>query len=229
MLRGIMREDVALCETVSLVPHVFLLPEEEESLGACVEQRRHEFALGRSCARIALMQLGYLRQPIRRGTNREPMWPPGIVGSITHCEGYCAAAVARTENCGGLGIDAEVNERLPEGSLSLIATAAELTMLAHLGDSAVCWDRLLFSAKESLYKAWYPIERAWLGFEEACIKLIPERKAFTANVLVGSQLFPPIVTGRLAFDSRHLVTALVLPPTGWHHSTATSACLRGQV
>jgi 4'-phosphopantetheinyl transferase EntD len=105
--------------------------------------------------------------------------------------------------------------------LSLIANAEELTMLARLRDSAVCWDRLLFSVKESLYKAWYPIERAWLGFEDACIKLIPERKAFTANVLIGSQLFPPTVTGSFAFNNQHLITALVLPPTGWHHSAAT--------
>jgi 4'-phosphopantetheinyl transferase EntD len=223
MLRGIIREDVAVYETAGFVPPpLFLFREEEESLGTCVEQRRHEFALGRACARAALTQLGYLRQPIRRGKTREPIWPPGIVGSITHCKGYCAAAVARAEECGTLGIDAELNERLPEGSLSLIANAEELTMLSHLRDSAICWDRLLFSAKESLYKAWYPIERVWLGFEDACIKFVPETREFTANVLSqpAPQLFPRIVTGRFALSDRHLVTALVLPPIGRHRSAA---------
>ena len=151
-----------------------LFPEEREHIAQAVAKRRVEFAAVRRCARRALHELGYPPVPILPGEQREPQWPEGVVGSMTHCAGYCAAAVARTGDVSALGIDAEVHAPLPEGVLDLISIESERERLAELSGrqpGSVHWDRILFSAKESVYKAWFPLTHRWLGFEEADIVL----------------------------------------------------------
>jgi len=212
VLREIVPAAVAVCETTRRFADSFLLREEQEALGRCVPKRLQEFAAGRACASAALKQLGYPRCPILRGTNREPLWPSGVVGSITHCDGYCAAAVASTAAVETIGIDAELNAPLPEGTLSLIAFDEELMMLSDLPADGVCWDRLLFSAKESLFKAWYPIERQWLGFEDARVTFVPQNGTITAQVLrpSSSELFQHSLRGRFTFNHEYMVTAFVI-------------------
>jgi 4'-phosphopantetheinyl transferase EntD len=154
-----------------------LFPEEREHIVRAVAKRRIEFAAVRRCARRALQELGYPPVPIVPGEQREPRWPEGVVGSMTHCAGYCAAAVARSGEVSALGIDAELHAPLPEGVLDLISLESERAMLAELAkreQRAVHWDRVLFSAKESVYKAWFPLTRRWLGFEQADIELRPD-------------------------------------------------------
>ena len=153
---------------------VGLFPEEREHIAQSVAKRRLEFAAVRRCARRALQELGYPPVPILPGEQREPQWPEGVVGSMTHCAGYCAAAVARSGEISALGIDAEVHAPLPEGVLDLISLESERSRIAGLTvdvPNAVHWDRVLFSAKESVYKAWFPLTRRWLGFEQADIEL----------------------------------------------------------
>lgn len=157
-----------------------LFPEEREHIVNAVTKRRAEFAAVRRCAREALRELGFPPVPILPGDQREPLWPEGVVGSMTHCRGYCAAAVARAADVQVLGIDAELHLPLPEGVLDLISLDTERARLAALaqlpgtGAGPVHWDRVLFSAKESVYKAWFPMTHRWLGFEEADIDLRPD-------------------------------------------------------
>jgi 4'-phosphopantetheinyl transferase EntD len=89
---------------------------------------------------------------------------------MTHCDGYRAAAVAAAEAWVGIGIDAEVLAPLPDGVGPLVMSAAERAALRDV-DPALCPDRVLFSAKESVYKVWYPVVRAWLGFEDVDVRL----------------------------------------------------------
>jgi 4'-phosphopantetheinyl transferase EntD len=151
--------------------HAPLYPEEAEAVARAVDKRRAEYAAGRACARAALASLGNAPGPIPRESERgAPVWPAGFVGSITHTEGYRAAAVARAGDILTLGIDAEPHGPLPDGILdAILATPAERAALeTHTGRSPhVRWDRLLFSAKETVYKAWYPFHRRMLGFQEA--------------------------------------------------------------
>ena len=136
-----------------------------------VPKRRAEFATGRACAREALGAIGIPPSPILQGDQGEPSWPTGVVGSITHCVGYRASAVARIEDLRTLGIDAEPNAPLPHGVLADIALPDERKALEeHAGQNRrVCWDRLLFCAKEAIYKAWFPVMRSWLGFHDALV------------------------------------------------------------
>ncbi|MHB1538392.1 MAG: 4'-phosphopantetheinyl transferase family protein [Solirubrobacteraceae bacterium] len=200
MLEAILPAGVAVVDTREDID-VELFPEERLALGASVAKRRAEFTTARACARRALARLGLPDAPIINGERGEPRWPDGIVGSITHCDGYRACALARIELVLSIGIDAERNAPLPDG---LIADIARVEELAHLRELAcempeVHWDRLLFSAKEAVYKAWFPLAQRWLGFEDATVRFDVASGTFTASLLVGG---PPRLTG---FDGRWML------------------------
>lgn len=163
-----------------------LYPEEESVVGRAVEKRRREFTTARACAREALAQLGQPHQAIPTGEKGEPLWPAGIVGSITHCDGYRACAVARAGDLVTVGVDAEPNQPLPDGLLGDIALPEEQEWLRYLARQApeAHWDRLLFSIKESIYKAWFPLAQRWLGFEDAVVTIDRQQQSFTAHLLV---------------------------------------------
>lgn len=170
-----------------------LFPVEEAVVRRAVEKRCREFATGRACAREALAQLGAPAAAIGSGPRGEPLWPDGIVGSITHCDGYRACAVARGGELATLGIDAEPDQALPAGLLADIALPEERSMLRELARLAPepHWDRLLFSIKEAVYKAWFPLAQRWLGFEDARVEISPSG-SFRARLLVSG----PAVGGR---------------------------------
>nr|WP_285558369.1 4'-phosphopantetheinyl transferase superfamily protein [Streptomyces hygroscopicus] len=149
------------------------------------------------------------------GADRAPRWPAGAVGSMTHCTGYRAAAVAAASRIHAVGIDAEPHEALPPEVGALITDAGERTDLERLSarHPRVHWGRLLFSAKESVFKAWYPLTGQWLDFHDARVTLHPESRTFTAD-LAGTRL-----RGRWAATPRLLTTAVALPArregAGW--------------
>jgi 4'-phosphopantetheinyl transferase EntD len=170
-----------------------LFPEEATLVARATEKRRREFTTGRECARGALAALGIAAAPILRGYRGAPLWPDGIVGSITHCAGYCAAAVARKYDLLTIGLDAEPNAALPGGVLELISLPAERARLRELAATApaISWDRLLFCAKEAVYKAWFPLTGQWLGFADADITIDAKERAFNARIQVPA----PVIYG----------------------------------
>jgi 4'-phosphopantetheinyl transferase EntD len=170
-----------------------LFPEEALLVARATEKRRQEFTTGRECARGALAALGVAAAPILRGYRGAPQWPDGVVGSITHCAGYCAAAVARGQDLVAIGLDAEPNAPLPGGVLELVSLPAERARLRELAvaSPAMGWDRLLFCAKEAVYKAWFPLTGKWLGFADADITIDAGERAFTAVLQVPA----PVVNG----------------------------------
>jgi 4'-phosphopantetheinyl transferase EntD len=187
-----------------------LYPEEQPLVARAVAKRRQEFTAVRVCARRAMEKLGVPPQPVLTGERGAPSWPAGLAGSMTHCDGYRAAALVRATDLASLGIDAEEHAALPEGVFDSISLPPERDRHRDLGAArpAVHWDRLLFSAKESVYKAWFPLTRAWLDFSEADIDLVPApgdgtRGRFRARLLVPG----PVVGGaRLSgFQGRWLV------------------------
>lgn len=194
-----------------------LHPEEEALVSRAVAKRRREFAAGRACAREALGALGVPPAPILSGARGEPLWPEGIVGSITHCDGYRACAAARQREMLSVAIDAEPHAPLPEGLLPDIARPEERPHLAELAraDPAIHWDKLLFSAKESVYKAWYPLAERWLGFEDAVLSIDPNAGTFSARLLVGGSLAGEArlggFEGRWAVGDGLVATAIALP------------------
>jgi len=192
-----------------------LFPQERSYLERAVEGRRAEFATVRFCARRALGGLGLDRPVMVPGPHREPSWPDGVVGAMTHCEGYRAAAVAWARDADAIGIDAEPNGPLPSGVLGMVASCEEQEHVRGLRQKrpGLAFDRLLFSIKESVYKAWFPRERSWLGFEDAEVGIDPEG-AFVARVPLG-EADGLRLAGRWGLSDGVLVTALVVPAGCW--------------
>jgi 4'-phosphopantetheinyl transferase EntD len=177
-----------------------LHPQEAEFVRNAVASRRREFAAGRSCARKALHILGVDPQPLLVGRHREPLWPQGVVGSLTHCSRYCAVAVARTERFAGLGIDAEASERLDPELMSVVCTKSEIEWVrknpppAH-GD----WPKVIFSAKESVYKCLFPLVRRALEYHDIEIRLQRSSRRFSVQMLFE---VPDVLNGLQAMRGR---------------------------
>ncbi|TDL09568.1 4'-phosphopantetheinyl transferase superfamily protein [Mycolicibacterium obuense] len=220
LLAGVLPGDLdglAAAELYSDPRELAPLPEEEPLIAKSVPKRRNEFISARYCARQALVELGAEPAPILKGDKGEPRWPDGFVGSLTHCEGFRGAAVGRSERVRSVGIDAEPNGVLPDGVLDAISIPAERSELRAL-PSGVHWDRVLFCAKEATYKAWFPLTRRWLGFEDAHITFDVDGSGqagtFTSEILIDPEALsgPPLtaLNGRWAVRSGITLTAIVL-------------------
>jgi 4'-phosphopantetheinyl transferase EntD len=200
---------------------------EERLVAGAVGKRRREFVTGRVCAHRALAALGLPPSPVLSGARGEPLWPPGVVGTITHCEGYRACAVALEAEVSSLGIDAEPHLPLPAGVLAAISSREDRERLRETfaGDRAGHWDRLLFCVKEAVYKAWYPRTGIPLGFADAAIEFDPAEHRFSATVnrpVRGA--WPKLeatFSGRWSVD-RGLVIVSARRRSGHHRLTSTS-------
>ena len=217
MIGEIVPKSVVCAESFDGSTGTALFPEEEALVARATVKRRQEFAAGRGCARSALTALGVAAAPILRGYRGAPQWPDGIVGSITHCAGYCAAAVARAEDLVTIGLDAEPNAALPGGVLELISQPAERARLRQLAVTSpgTGWDRLLFCAKEAVYKAWFPLTGRWLGFADADITISATDGTFSAHLQVPGPVIngSPITgfTGSWLANDDLIVAAIALP------------------
>ncbi|MFV2038689.1 MAG: 4'-phosphopantetheinyl transferase [Acidimicrobiales bacterium] len=209
-LQGIFTGAVAAVETRARgLDESLLWPEEGAALGEVVDGRRWDWVMGRRCAREAMERLGVQPVPLLSGDAREPLWPEGVVGAITHTRGYAAAAVARKGEVRAIGIDAEPDEPLPEGVLRRVSVASERSWIESGHDLGVAHpDRLLFSVKESIYKAWYPMARSWLGFEDARVRVDAASQTFEAEILVEGPFAG--VQGRYGAVDGLLLTAIEL-------------------
>jgi len=149
-----------------------LLPAERDSIAGAVPARIAEFAAGRHCAHQALLAFGVAADvPLLRGPHREPLWPAGLVGSITHTAGYCAAVVAPACACAGLGIDAEHSGQVSPELWPMLFDASELALLHALEPRAK--DRLatvLFAAKEAFFKSHFRLSGALTEFTEIALR-----------------------------------------------------------
>ncbi|MBW2270331.1 MAG: 4'-phosphopantetheinyl transferase superfamily protein [Deltaproteobacteria bacterium] len=160
-----------------------LHPGEVSTIAHAAASRQREFAVGRACARAALARLGLSAGPIPRTALRAPAWPDGATGSITHCRGYCAAAVARCETVRALGIDAERTGRVTWAILERVTTEREREVLGTMlpGDAPQDWPTLVWCAKESVLKCLAGATDRMPGPREISIELARER--FTARLL----------------------------------------------
>jgi 4'-phosphopantetheinyl transferase EntD len=200
---------------------VDLFPEEEQALGRAVDKRRREFTTGRACAREALARLGVPSTAVGSGPHGEPLWPSGVVGSITHCEGYRAAAVAPARAVLTIGIDAERDARLSDGVWAEVAHGTERDLRDETTSrmrGGLHLDAVLFSAKEAVYKAWFPLAGRRLGFDDVDLSLDLVNAEFSARLLVpGTVVDGANLTGfqgRWAVEEEVICTAVVVPASG---------------
>lgn len=225
MLSLLLPEGVAVAESRTDPPEAELYPEEADLVRRSVQKRQQEFTTVRHCARQALGVLGLPPGPVLPDRHGAPRWPPAVVGSLTHCDGYRAAALAHRTHLTMLGIDAEPHAPLPHGILESIALRSELAW-ARAAPPGLHRDRLLFSAKESVYKAWYPHTGQRLEFEDAELAFGPTGDGelpaggvsgeFTATLLArppapapGTAPLPSRLRGRWLVTKGLVLTAVV--------------------
>jgi len=191
---------------------------EEACIARAVAKRQREFRAGRACARRALAALGVRDFALRAGPDRAPIWPEGILGSISHCDDYCAAVATRRGPLRGLGLDVEPAEPLPEELREAVCSPSERDHLRSLPPApAGDWPRLLFSAKESTYKCYYPLAGAILDFPDLELRFDVPARRFVARLVSDSA---PSAQGARRFEGRfdctdrHLFTAVALRAEG---------------
>jgi len=137
-----------------------LLPVERAAVARAVPKRREEFATGRALSRSALTSLGAPPVPIPVAKSREPVWPRGFTGSISHGADLVVAVVAPDGVLASLGIDVEGRDPLPPGTSHLILHPREVRSARAAG-----WPQVaVFSAKEAVHKALFPSTRVWMDF-----------------------------------------------------------------
>jgi 4'-phosphopantetheinyl transferase EntD len=157
-----------------------LWPAELPAAQGMGSKRLRDFSAGRQCARQALARLGHAPVALPVGPGRAPLWPAGIVGSIAHAAGMAMAVVATQAQLRSLGIDVEAAGPLEPELLELVCRDDEQAALAASGLDPRTGAKLVFSAKESVYKCQWPLTGVFLEFHDIGIRMDPVRHCFTA-------------------------------------------------
>ncbi len=187
-------------------------PRECRCIEGAVPRRRREFQAGRAAARAALHALGIDHFDLLTGAFREPLWPDGVVGSITHAAERCVAAAALSTQIASLGIDLETAGELTADVIAIVCSAEEREQLLRMPNPYVA-AKIVFSAKEAFFKAYFPQAHTFLDFQDVTIALHPERQEFKATLvnsgvplLFGSQQ----ATGRYRIADGFIYTAVAI-------------------
>lgn len=195
-----------------------LFPEEAVAVERAVPRRRAEFAAGRQAAREALSRLCGYGGPVPSGGDRAPVWPPGVVGSISHDEGLAVAAVARSSEVSSLGLDVDTVARFQPELEGFVCTPDEVSRLLQGRTTAERQRQLarVFCIKEAVYKAQYPLTKGWLDFADLVLQLPDEPAGGYIATLqrgVGGFAQGHRFEGHCVVDAGRCVAALVLRPT----------------
>jgi 4'-phosphopantetheinyl transferase EntD len=144
-----------------------LLNEEMASVSFPTIERCRASGAARRVARELMNSMGFAGLPILGSISGAPIWPAGFVGSMAHDDRIAVAAVGLRRDLDAVGIDIEPITPLPLDMLELIATPRERLAITdnRLGT------KLLFTIKEAVYKAAYPLEHDFLEFHDIEVDL----------------------------------------------------------
>ena len=191
-----------------------LFPEERALVAHAAPSRQQEFATGRVCAREVLARAGIVGFPLLRNDDRTPVWPEGIVGSISHTREACVVAVARRRDVLGIGLDVEEEESLEPDLWPIVCTGTELQWLANRASSERGrLAKAIFSAKECTYKCLYPVIGIPLEFDDVEIDLDLESRRFRATLAASARVHPLVsnaLTGSVLWWGRWVLAGMTL-------------------
>lgn len=212
MIASLFSEEVLTLTVDSLSVQGHLFPEEEALIANAKPWRRQEFLAGRLIARCLLARLGIHNFSLLAGKAREPLWPQGIVGSLSHAFGICGVAIARGDQIRSLGLDIERWDAIKEAMWKYLFTDQEQVRLRELPEEQRARSATLcFSAKECFYKYQHPITRTWLDFKDVRVITDLGSGRFEVELLVprcdpyakGIRFF-----GRFCFDGDYVFTGM---------------------
>ncbi len=187
-----------------------LAPAEQAQLGDVCGKRLAEFAAGRNQARRLISTITGAAEPLLVGDYRQPLWPDGIIGSISHSDVFCAVAVASTRSISDLGIDVETLEALNPEVEDVVLTGAELVATASMESWA---GKLIFSIKEANYKCCYHMVKAFIDFKQCEVVLDMDRQSHQSKIVCNNHLGKELhitVEGRWMIDSGHIFTSAII-------------------
>jgi 4'-phosphopantetheinyl transferase EntD len=215
MLETIFSKEVFTCSMEAAGDPGWLHPEEARCVREAVPKRLREFAQGRHCARQGLAHFGIQDFPLLMGKDRAPLWPDGIIGSLSHCAGYCAVAMARKGDLQGVGLDVELAEPLEQELVPVICTESEAVRLGSSpAETRGVLAKLLFSVKESVFKCVYPQTGVFLDFHDCEVWFDSDRGSFAAHLMnprLPRAFREARLQGRFAREGKRLVTGMVYP------------------
>ncbi len=160
-------------------------PEELKLLSPrAIKKRRTEFLLGRLAAFRAIKALGIHPEPVLRGKHREPLWQDGIVGSISHKGDIAIAAVVRKTIADGIGVDLErMDEPVNLRISTRVCHPSEMDWIFKSQNNRDIRFRMVFSAKEAGFKAFFPIQQIYLNYLDAELRWNEGRQSFGGSLL----------------------------------------------
>jgi 4'-phosphopantetheinyl transferase EntD len=186
-------------------------PLELEDIASAALPRRREFVAGRLIARMLSDQLGLPPAPVRRADDRSPVWPADRVGSLSHCDTLCAAAIGTSHAIRSVGIDIETVGRVEPKLWPTLFTEREADYFTSLTPEKVVMETtLFFSAKESFYKCQYPLTQSWVGFQDDEVTRTDEHLLTIAPTNGEPQPWHDGVIYAVEITDAHIVTVMLL-------------------
>lgn len=192
------------CKTGAELNTVELLAEEATAATHFSRKRLAEFSLGRACAREILAALGYAEFPLRVGDARQPLWPPGLTGSISHAGDMAICAIAPVQDIAGIGIDIETVTHESFDLLEMVASSRERAAMTAMPADFHYLPKLLFSAKESVFKCQFPLTRQWLEFQDVSLALDFAHRGFATTITDRNETLA--ITGTWDVTDRYILT-----------------------
>lgn len=167
-----------------------------ESLGRAVVKRKSEFVAGRYLGRKALLALGANETTVGIGANRAPLWPSPFIGSISHSNEFAICAVAKRNDVKRIGIDIEnfLDIKVAKNIVGSVLIESEYKLVGTYTSPNPVIVTLIFSAKESLFKALYPEVGFYFDFEAVQTKVI-DFKAGKFTLELVQELGPTLPIG----------------------------------
>lgn len=212
LVRPLFAKDIALAVTNPLADPPAPFAQETACLSPnAVVKRRREFAAGRAAAHRAMVQAGHRPVAIPVAKNRAPIWPEGLVGSISHTQSCAMAVVANAGTIRGLGIDVEEDKPLADDLWPAICTSPEQDWLRAQNNPGQM-AKLIFSAKEAAYKCQFTLSARYYGFDGMELTVDVARGAFSARFCADQPPFScgEFIHGRFAIGAGVIVTAAEL-------------------
>jgi 4'-phosphopantetheinyl transferase EntD len=192
-----------------------LFPNERIAISAAGPRRRAEFAAGRRVARLAITGLGLGTFGIPSGEDRAPVWPPSIVGSISHCDGLALAIVSRRCDLSALGVDCETRVRVPPSLAHRILRPDEVRPAGLPSELEQDWLTVIFSAKEAVFKAVYPAIGRIIGFDKIKLEFDGAGRSFLSRRFdEDGEFVEDGPSGVVHIGSYHVFSVAWIPPLG---------------
>lgn len=185
-----------------------LYPEEFAFVRQAVSRRQREFAAGRQAARQAMMAIGWPPVAIPSASDRSPVWPEGLVGSISHTSRSCVAVVCPSHHARGIGIDLEHDLPMePELWGTICVPHERAWVTAQTVSLQGLWVTRLFSAKEAYFKWQYPQTGQMLDFQDVHVDFDIQSMGFDihSTAVNKSDILPLHVSGELLIGNGEML------------------------